>query len=187
MTAPPEGLPGKLLALAICGLLLAAGYLVVIEPVLAFYQSHQQQLEERQSVIARLTDTARELPRLRAAAQQWREQSHDGDLLLTGPSDAVAAAGVQSVIKDDLAKGDAKLGSAEIIPPQIDDNFQRVGVRVSLSGTLPTLIAALRDLETARPMLFVDNVEIRTNSGAAKPDAGEELSIALDIYGFRAL
>lgn len=187
MTALPEGILGKILALAICGVLLAVAYLVAVEPALNFYQDRAQELSAQQATIARLAASARGLPALRASAAQWRTQSRDGGLLLAGSSDGVAAAAIQSSVKDFLDKSGAKLGSAEILPPMTHDNFQRVGVRVSLTGTLPMLLAVLRGVGTVHPVLFVDNVEIHTASGTAKTGGGDLLSVALDIYGFRAL
>lgn len=188
MIALPEGVLGKALALGICILLFAIIDLVVVDPLLALYEDGQQQLAERSELVGRLKTTVRDLPNLRAAAasSRSREKSAATDLLLPASGDAVAAATLQSIVKQLVADGGATLASAEILSAQTQDNFRRVGIRASFSGNLPLLTAVLQGIETAHPSLFVDNLEIR---GGGEPVGGVDppLAIVLEVYGFLAL
>jgi hypothetical protein len=187
MNSLPEGLPGKALALGILAVLLAALYLVTVQPLLQLYDAQAQTLQERTELAARLQRTANALPKLRESAETWRKKAREGDLLLEGARDAVAAAALQSTVKGLVSQGGATLASAEILAGTAEGKYQRVGIRVSLSGDLSVLTTVLRGISEAHPVLFVDNMEIRSQGGGAEGEAEHPLTIALDVYGFRAL
>jgi general secretion pathway protein M len=183
----PDGPLGKVLALAIAALLLLAIRVTVIGPLLTLYDGGQQKLQEQLDLVERLKRSAADLPRLRAAVQQWREQAHGDELLLAGSSDTVAAAALQTTLKTLVEQGGAKLSSAEILPPDTVDRFRKVGIRVSFTGELSLLTSVLGGIETAHPIMFLDNLDIRTASKASGDDADQTLTIALDVYGLRSL
>jgi type II secretory pathway component PulM len=89
----------RALALAVGVLVLGATHFGVIAPLVSHYESTAQRLLEGQELVRRHQNSARDLPRLRQAAAQRQDQSFDSDLLLTGSTDAVAAATLQSVLK----------------------------------------------------------------------------------------
>lgn len=182
MTNLPDGLLGKILALGICAMLAAVAYLALIQPLLGLYEDGEQRLQERMELVQRLQGSVRDLPRLRAQAAQWHDKSSNGELLLAGTGDTVAAAALQSALKGLVEDGGASLTSAEVLPPQTQDKFRRIAIRVSFTGDLTLLTSVLRGVETAHPVMFVDNLEIH---GA---DGGDtDLAVAFDVYGFRSL
>lgn len=183
----PEGNLGKALAVAAGAVSVAAIYAVAIEPLMSFYGHGRQTLQERLEVLHRVEASAAELPRLRAAAKEWREKTRDGDLLFVGSSDAVAGAALQSTLKELIEDGSATLSSAEVLPAETADKFRRVAIRVSFSGDLTLITDVLRGIEGARPAIFVDNLDIRTAGDSARDDEGKSFTIAFDVHGFRPL
>jgi hypothetical protein len=181
----PDGPRGKALALGICFLLAAILYMIFVDPLIALYQSGDERLESREELKQRLQISALELPRLRASAEMTGKQPSKGALLLTGNSPAVAAAELQSAMKEIVETSGAHLNSSEILAPEAADSFQKVGVHVAFSGDLTLLTSVLRGIETSHPAMFVDNVEIR--GGANQGDDAQTLAIAFDVYGFRPL
>lgn len=184
MTALPEGNAGKALALGVCLVLLAIFHLVAVQPLIGLYQDGQQRLDEQRELVARLQRTVGSLPDLRtAAAKGAQEKSSVAELLLPGASDAVAAASLQSTVKKLVSDGGATLSSAEILPARTDDNLRRIGLRATFSGDLHALTTFLRGIETAHPLLYVDNLEIRGGGGEAR---SAPLAIVFEVYGFPA-
>jgi general secretion pathway protein M len=186
MSELPRGTMGRVLAVAIGLVLLAVIDLAVVTPLLDFYDGREQQLHERMELIDRLERAARDLPRLRATAEQWGDGSQPGPLLASDSTDAVVAAGLQSTVKNLVATAGASLNSAEILPPLSQEAYRRVGIHVSFSGDTDLLVTVLRGIETASPQLFVDNLEIRSAAASTGRDVGGGLVIALDVYGFRS-
>ncbi len=182
----PTGNSGKALALGICGLLLLLFYFIAVEPLIVLYADGQQELHQRSALAERLQRAVHDLPRLRELAQKVNEGSGDTDLL-TGSSDAVAAAALQSTVKGMVVEGGATLNSAEILPAEPHEKYQRVAIRVSFTADLELLTQVLRGIETAHPQLFVDNLDIRSGGAGGADDASPTLTISVDVYGFRSL
>jgi hypothetical protein len=190
----PEGVQGQALALAITALAVMIFYLLIISPVLGFFGEREDQLDQRLAMAARYEALARELPALRAADKKWRDQE-GGELLLEGNSDALASASLQAAMKSLVEDAGAKLSSSEVLQPAASGNFRRVGIRVAFSGDLKLVTAVLRGVETSRPVLSVGDFSLRSGGAASAADSdddtasagdGGQLSVTLDVYGFRA-
>jgi general secretion pathway protein M len=181
----PEGRRGQIMALGITFIMVVLVYLVIISPILQLYGSGAERLQSRRDMVERLQVSERALPRLRAEAARLRDPSHNGAVLLVGSSPTVAAAQLQTALKEIVEAGGSRLASSEILAPEAQDGYQKVGLHVSFSGDLTLLTSVLRGIETARPAMFVDNVEIR--GGANPGEASQTLAIAFDVYGFRSL
>ena len=184
MNSLRDSTSGKALALAIGVLVLGAAHFGVIAPLLSHYESTAQRLLERQELVRRYQNSARDLPRLRRTVAQRHDQSFDGDLLLTGSTDHVAAATLQSVLKVLVELEGARLTSAEMLPEETkDDVARRVGVRIAFSGPLKLLATVLEGIEMTRPVLFVGNLDIHTAPDSTGEDEGGTLAIVMDVYG----
>jgi hypothetical protein len=186
VTALPEGNRGKAAALGILALVIAAIYLAILSPVLAFYESNAQRLEQRRELVRRDRNAVNDLPRLRALAKERAKGAGGDDLLLTGASDAIAAAALQSNLKDMVEENGAKISSAATLPPETEGALQRVGVRVAFSGDLQLLTTVLLGIEAARPVLSVGNLELHVAGDSEEGDENPGLAIALDVFGYRA-
>jgi len=177
---------GKALALTIGALVLGATHFGVIAPLLSHYESTAQGLLERQELVRRYQNSARDLPRLRQAVAQRHDQSFDRDLLLTGSTDAVAAATLQSVLKVLVELEGARLTSAEMLTEETKGDARRVGVRIAFSGPLKLLATVIEGIEMTRPVLFVGNLDIHTAPDPNGEDEGGTLAIVMDVYGLLA-
>jgi hypothetical protein len=186
MSALPEGTTGKVAALTVLVLLIAAFYFAIVSPVLAFYTANAQALDQRRELVRRYQKAVDDLPRLRASAKERGAAPRGSDLLLAGASDAVAAAALQSNLKDMVEGEGAKITSAAMLTPEPAGDLQRVGVRVAFSGDLQLLTTVLLGIEEARPVLSVGNLELRAAGGSQDDDENPTLTIALDVFGYRA-
>jgi hypothetical protein len=184
VSALPEGNTGKGAALALLLIVVACFYFAVLSPVLAFYDGNAQLLEQRRETVRRYQNAANDLPRLREEAKQRGAQSNSADLLLAGASDAIAAASLQSTLKDIIEGEGAKITSASVLTPEVEDNYRRVGVRIAFSGDLELLTTVLLGMEAAHPALLAGNLDVRVTG-----DSDEEsptLAVAMDVFGYRA-
>lgn len=185
MIALADGLRGRILALSLLALLPAMFALVCVPPVLGLYEARQDRVEERVQLAQRYRALAGALPALRKAEKTWRDRS-GGDLLLAGSSDALAAAALQSALKDMADDAGAELSSSQSLPTRAADNFRRIGIRIVLTGNLESLVGVLRQIETARPLLSAGDFDIDAASGEPDDRQDPNLSVTLDVYGFRA-
>ncbi len=186
----PEGRPGKFLAVGMLALFLALAYLAGIHPLQQLYAQRADEIAEKRDRLERLERVAAELPGLRSMLAQLRNSAKRTDLLLEGPSDAVASANLQGKLKELISQVGAEMTSAESMPPAPRGDFRRVGVRVVMVGELEMLVTVLNSIEQAHPPLFVDDIEIRNRNNfvvpAKAPDKSPPLNIAFYVYGYRA-
>jgi general secretion pathway protein M len=184
----PTGARGKALAIALCVLVIAATYLVIVSPLIALYDANAEQLQGRQELAQRLQRSAKALPTLRNEADAAQDQTSDADLLLDGDSDSVAAAALQSNVKDLVESAGAQLISSEVLPSDKRETLQRVGIHVSFTGNLTLLTTVLQGFQLAHPVILVDNVDIQGADGADQSGGPQkQLAIGLDVYGFKPL
>jgi general secretion pathway protein M len=182
----PEGKAGKTLALGLCVIAMGVVYVAAIAPLLALYADGAQHLQERLAFADRLDASVHDLERLRAVAAQWKEKASAADVTFPAASDAVTAATLQSTMQGFITDGGGVLSSAEILPPQAGGSFQRVGIRVSFTGSLRVLTTVLENTERARPAIFVDNLDVHIAGQGTSADASQALAITFDAYGFLA-
>jgi general secretion pathway protein M len=188
MTSLPDGLRGRTLAVLLLVVLLGTLYRVTVQPLVALYGDNEQSLAEQQQLIEHLRLTTAELPALRRATEPQDDGKASGRLLIDAASDAVGVAQLQSMLKEIVATRGATVTSAEGLNVERDENFRRIGVRLSLNAGLATLAAVLQGIDEARPTLIVDDLEVHTAASAASVAPGEErrLTITMDVYAFRA-
>ena len=186
----PEGKAGKALALGLCGILLLLVALVVIRPLVEFHAGMRDELSLLVGQRVRLARLESELPRLQQQVAELKaeKQVDDAGLLLPDASDAVAAAALQTKLKALGASAGADINSVESLAPRRQDGFRRIGVRVAMTCDLQALTAILSGLATAKPPLFVDNLDVRYNGLAAQQtgDAAPMMNVGFDVYGYRA-
>jgi general secretion pathway protein M len=172
---------GKILALLMGAAVLIGLQATVVSPLYAFYSDTEQKVRDREDASQRYQNAVRDLSHLRAQAQELRAKVGDHGLLLEGTSDALAAANLESMIKDLVEQEGTKVMRAQTLQPENEGGYRRVGLRLSFSSDLKVLTAVLLGIETARPVLSIRSLELR----AAGEDEDQTLSVAMDVYGFR--
>lgn len=107
---------------------------------------------------------------------------------LKSTSPALAAAELQEQAKIILDGNGGKLNSIQILPHKDDGGFRQVSVALQFTAPLSAVKAMLYALESARPYLFIDNLQVRVPPG---PLAGNkdgmsepELFVQFDLAGY---
>jgi general secretion pathway protein M len=177
----PEGQLGKALAVGIGLVGLFVLQLAVVSPLLSYYSALAQELQDQWDATERSRHAVVDLPQLRATAENLRQKTRDRSLLLDGASDALAAANLQSTLKDMIEQQGSRLVSVQTLQPAPEGRFRRIGLRVAFSGNLTVVTTVLSGIETTHPVLAIENLDLR----AAAADENQTLSVAMDVYGYR--
>jgi Tfp pilus assembly protein PilO len=181
----PTGRRGRALALALAIVVLAGLYLIVAAPLLALFTERQEMIEARHVLLPRLQAAAAELPALRARIARLRAEQQRQQLTLDGATDAIASANLESRL-DALARSvGVTIGSTESLPAEPRGPYRRIGLRLVLTGRYETLVNLLAKLETARPPLVVDNLQLHGPLARPGMETAATLDAGLDVYGFR--
>jgi general secretion pathway protein M len=109
-----------------------------------------------------------------------------GPALLYGEMpESQAAAMLQEAVKSIAAGAGIQVQGLQVLRGDALPGATRIGVRVRASGDMTSIRSLIYAVETARPLLYPDNLQIQSRSAA--PDAaGSMLDFQLDISGFKA-
>jgi general secretion pathway protein M len=194
MSRPFPPLASRLLALAILAGLSVIVWLGMAQPLLGLFAGHRETVAQAEEQLPRLRGLAAMAPMLEAELARIERDPTARTRQLSGGGDSLAAADLQNRLGKIAAANGIVLRSTQILPPQEEEGFRRIAVRVALEGGTPALLKILHGLETAPTLLFVDNLEIRARSGgrvrrepaggAARP--ADVLLIRFDLAGYIA-
>jgi general secretion pathway protein M len=174
-------------ALSLLVFVIGALYLLVVSPAIEAHRSTDEATQETLEQLARYENISKTNPNRKAQLEKLARQQSQSGVYLAGDTDALAAAGLQEDVGAKIEKNGGKLRSIQILPVKTDGNFKRVSVRVQLTATLGSFARILYALESGRPYVFIDNLDVKNRRGRkAKQKAVEnpELVIRFDLYGY---
>lgn len=178
----------RLTALALLLAVLALPWLGVVQPLLDAHAAGEGEIAALTVTAGRLTALAATRDELMRQKQALAARRDSGGLLLAGASEALAAAALQNIIKTALIRAGGELRSTQPLATAEDKGFRRISVRALLTTDTDGLRILLHAVDAARPLLFVDSLEVRgraVSHSIGEPDE-PQLDIRLDVTGFAA-
>lgn len=176
----------RMLALGILILVLLAMISLLATPIFLLHRHYDQELEGLEDRLDRYQRLAASRDQLTRGLTQLR--ALDGRrFYLKNSAPAVAAGEIQELEKALIEKNGGRLASMQIQPHKDEGPFRRVAVIVQLLGSIGTVQNVLRALESNEPYLFVDNLNVRSLSSSATPEAATAdggLVVQFDLIGY---
>ena len=185
MLSPPVS---RLLALAILVGVVGGLYYGMVEPLLSNYASSRSSIGQLQDTLARYQRAARKLAPRQAelAALKQRQSAQDG--FLQGANDTLVAAQIQNRIKALADANRGELRSTQVLPAQDEGKLRRITVRGQMSTSLPAALRVFYGLESAYPLLFLDNVDLRARPTQLRDRNAaidtDMIDLQFDVYGY---
>jgi general secretion pathway protein M len=108
-------------------------------------------------------------------------------MLLQGETTGIAGANLQKIVSALVAGHGGTASSMQILPPKEDGNLERIPMSLSISVGIDGLRDILHGLETGTPLIFIDDISIRTPStlfGAEDPHYLGPLDVTLQVSGY---
>jgi general secretion pathway protein M len=104
-------------------------------------------------------------------------------------TDALASAEMQEFIKKAIVDAGGQLSSTQALPVSSDDNFNKITVRVRMTGNSEALRAVLYKIETSEPLIIIDQIDIRPMRGTRNRmtrqiESSNELNINFQAVSF---
>ena len=165
------------LLLAVMALFWTAG----VQPLRGAFDGARERAERSSLLLAQYRRIAEGRGDIQARVEEARTRGRNADGYLTAAAAPLAAADLQKVIKDTVARSGGNLRSLQTLPSQPEGAFERITVRLQMDGDLATLERCLRGLETATaPVLLLSEVDLH-GVGAQS----ERLEFQADVTGFR--
>lgn len=177
------------LAVGLLVLLVAVVVFAVLLPLvttgLAYYEEKNDllfRLQRQQTIAGRETQVKEQLDLIK---QQFLEQGY----FSTSITEALASAELQNIVKTAVADAGGQLTSTQGLPGKLTDGFLRVAVKVRMTGTTEALVGVLHTIESAVPVLLVDQLDINPVRGVRnrktnKIDPSDQLNVSFEVISF---
>ncbi|MGH8550094.1 MAG: type II secretion system protein GspM [Methylococcales bacterium] len=175
------------LSLFILGIILVLGLIVV--PLVDAAASYDEDIEDLQFKLLRYKRIVAGREKVLQHLDTLKRRQGDGDQFSNRATPALASADLQQLIKKAVVDSGGRLISTQVVPEQEEEHFIKISVKVRMSGDTAALRNVLYEIETARPMLIVDDLTIRGTSGrrdrrTRKILPSNELNVNFDVSGF---
>lgn len=163
MTRPSPG-AHRLIALLLLMLVIAGAYTAFERVWLERHQYYSDHLSSLQDRLARYRRMLGARDELADALATVRQDDRSDIYYLNRMAPPLAATELQQQVSRAVQANGGSLASSQILPADDEQGFTRIAIRVQLTGDMETLQKTLYALETAQPMLFVDNVQVRSRT-----------------------
>jgi len=163
-------------------------YLAALVKLLALGAEDAERISDLRPRIARLQGLIDNEASLRAAAGEVGERLEALGYAPAQDATAVAAA-LQAEVRQLLAEAGLSVTNSQVLPTRNEDDFDLVGLKVTATGTLPALDAALAGVEAFRPTLLVESLDVfpaRTRSRREERTA-QQLTAVIEVLALRRL
>jgi general secretion pathway protein M len=190
---------GRAAALGLAVAAVGAIYLLAVAPLVGAYRSTDGAVAQAGRMLVRYSEIASRRAALAAQLDELVARQAASGVYLSGETDALAGAALQEGVGATIEAHGGKLRSIQILPVSDDGDFKRVSVRVQLTAALVPLQRILHGLESGRPFVFIDNLEIKTRrarrsrrsrrakaakAATAAPTTDPTLEVRFDLYGY---
>jgi hypothetical protein len=180
--ALPDGIRGRVLALALTVVALTVVWAGCLQPLIDWHASRAETLEQRRLLLQRMNALAATLPELQ---RQSSSELAPATALLEGQSDAIAGAALQSQVQQLAARAGAELNTMEILPSEQRRAYRRIGLRVTTTAQWPVLIELLRAIEQGSPRMLVDDLQLRAPPIEMRSNT-QPINAAFTAFAFRS-
>jgi len=192
-----EGLTAKQQRWLAVGLLLVVSLIAGLLIIVPVVNKGLVLLDAKNNLVFKLRQYERILAKKEAVIESQehiKQQSEAQNYFIKQETEALASAEMQKLIKDYIASVGGQLSSTQTIPSS--DNatnstakFNRIIVRVSMTGDSEMLRTVLYKIETAKPLMIIDQIDIRPVRGrrnrvTGQIDASNELAINFQAVSF---
>ncbi len=121
--------------------------------------------------------------------QQIKQQYSKQNYFSTRDTVALASADLQKIIKSAIVAAGGQLTSTQVLPANSEDGFNRVTVKVRMSGDIEALRTVLYEIESSVPVMIIDQIDIRPvrgrrNRKTRKIEPSNKLNINFQVVGF---
>lgn len=173
------------LLLLVMAVVIFAVLLPLVTTGLAYHEEKNDllfRLQRQQTIAGRETQVKEQLELIK---QQFLEQGY----FSTSSTEALASAELQNIVKTAVADAGGQLTSTQGLPGKLTDGFFRVAVKVRMTGTTEALVGVLHTIESAVPVLLVDQLDINPVRGVRnrktnKIDPSDQLNVSFEVVSF---
>lgn len=95
------------------------------------------------------------------AKEQFQAQGY----FSTQETESLASAELQNFLKKAISNAAGQLTSTQVLPRKDQGAFNRIAIKVRMTGDMEALRSVLYEIETAKPLILVEQLDIRPARG----------------------
>ena len=174
------------------GLLLLVGLLLITLVVMPIANQGLEYNENKQDLAFRLKRFRQVIASKDSVLEkiaEAREQIQSQGYFSAQQSESLASAELQKLLKKSISAAGGQLTSTQVLPRKIEQSFIRISVKVRMVGDMEALRSVLYEIETSRPLILVEQLDIRPIRGkrnriTRKIEATGKLNINFQVTSF---
>ncbi|NOR71185.1 MAG: general secretion pathway protein GspM [Methylomarinum sp.] len=174
------------------GLLVVALLLVLFVAIIPLGSTGVDYHEQKQTLIFRLQRAKQIIARkdrVQQDIEEIKQQYQSQNYFSTHTTVALASADLQQFIKSAISQAGGQLTSTQVLPSKNEDGFNRVTVKVRMSGDIEVLRNVLHEIESSVPVMIIDQIDIRPvrgkrNRKTRKIQPSNKLNVNFQVAGF---
>lgn len=177
----------RVLAVSLLLFALVLVYMSVIGPLIDLAREYSESVDDLQFRLQRYRKVAAEKNYWTRRVEEIKQHSSVSEQYISRDTAALASADLQTLIKETVNTSGGELISTQVTPEQKEEQLTRIAVRVRMNGSTRVLRDVLHAVETANPILWVDNVNLRPIRMPVRPGAkglSDKLSIDFEVVGY---
>jgi general secretion pathway protein M len=179
----------RLIAVSLLILTLGLLYVAIVLPLLGLARQYSEAIDDLAFRLQRYQKIAAEKNIWLERLEQVKQQGEGNASFISRDTAALASADLQTMIKQTVTDAGGELISTQVIPDKQEEKFTRIAVKVRMNGTVEVLRDVLYALETEQPVLFVENLNLRSTRFQRNPvtrqyQASSKLNIDFDVIGY---
>lgn len=133
-------------------------------PLLKLYGEKAGQLETLSGQLSRFEYLVANEDSINAELKRIDELGAEGDLFLSGNKVSIASANLREFINEAVKRSGGQLVSSQDYEAEPVPSATAIGLRLQFSGEVENLIDLLYELESARPVIFIDELSVTSSS-----------------------
>ena len=159
-----HGLLSFLILISLIALIIVA----CVRPALSLYNEKQEERVTLQERLQKYQAVANQKDTLIPFYEKQINQNKDNSNFLPVMPASLAAAKLQEQIKALLKGTQGQLISTQPVPGQAEGIFTPVMIRVHMKSNIEILLNTIHNLESSRPLTFIDNLQVQRLGSSKK-------------------
>jgi len=174
------------------GLLIAVVLVIILVVIVPVVNKAMELQDAKDNLVFRLQQYERTLAKkdaVIASMDTIKQQHEEQGYFNSQNTDALASAEMQEFIKKAIVDAGGQLSSTQALPVSNKGKFSRITVRVRMTGNSEVLRAVLYKIETATPLIIIDQIDIRPMRGkrnrtTRQIESSNELNVNFQAVSF---
>jgi len=170
-------------------------YLLV--PLGHFYIEKNETLGNLQQQLSRFEYLVANEDKINAELKRTDDLGSEGDLFLSGSKKSIASANLREFINEAVKRSGGQLVSSQDYEADAVPSATAIGLRLQVSGEAQNLVDFLHEIESARPIIFIDNLSVTSSSSRVRASRSRHkkniplrksssLDVRMDVVGYLA-